>query len=176
MAETIQILGIDNVLSMLEKLPKDVASKSGGPVRKALRKGAVIIRNEARLNVQKIVSEPNADGKPSKSTGFLAKQITVSRGKFLGGMTGEKYIIWLPKVKSKYTDNVKNRRKGKVGKTYWADNPAFYGKFLEYGTSKMRAHPWMLPAFKNKQQTAINVTIQSLLNDLDKLARKYLKT
>jgi HK97 gp10 family phage protein len=47
----------------------------------------------------------------------------------------------------KYANTSANRRLRRVGKRYKVDGPGFYGKFLELGTSRMRAHPWLRPAF-----------------------------
>lgn len=36
------------------------------------------------------------------------------------------------------------------------NNDYFYGKFIEFGTVKMKAHPFMEPAFLEKRQEALN--------------------
>lgn len=37
------------------------------------------------------------------------------------------------------------------------NSPHFYAKFLEWGTSKMEARPFMQPAFERKKDEALNV-------------------
>jgi HK97 gp10 family phage protein len=169
------IKGLDGVLEMLKELPKEVVSKRGGVVRKSLRKGAVIIQKEAKLNVQKIINEPNKDGRPTQSTGALIKAISIARGKFLGGTKGERYLVWIPKDKKKYANTRDNVRKQRVGKTYMAESAQFYGRFLEYGTSKMRKHPWLRPAFDSKKQEATNTVNNSLVSEIEKITQKLLK-
>lgn len=171
----IEISGLDGVLEMLKSLPVDVVAKRGGPVRAALRKAAVIIQKEAQKNIRQIVAEPNRDGKPSKSTGSLEKAVTVGRGKYLGGVNGERYLVWLPKVKRKYANTRDNVRKHRVGKTYLVESPQFYGRFLEYGTSKMQKKPWLRPAAIDKGDYAVAVARDDLLKRIDKIAQEKLK-
>lgn len=42
----------------------------------------------------------------------------------------------------------------------------FYGKFLEFGTSKMAAKPFMAPAFENKKEEAKEIIKKELKNAL----------
>ena len=171
----IEVSGLDGVLDMLKSLPAEVVSKRGGPVKAALRKAAVIIQKEAQANIRKIVAEPNVDGRPSKSTGSLEKAVTVGRGKYLGGSLGERYMVWLPKIKRKYANTRENVRKRRVGKSYYVEGPQFYGRFLEYGTSKMKAKPWLRPAAKDKADLAIATARADLLKRIDKIVQNQLK-
>jgi HK97 gp10 family phage protein len=171
----VEISGINGVLDMLKSLPADVVSKRGGPVKKALRKAAIIIQKEARANIRKLVTEPNKDGKPSKSTGALEKAVTVGRGKYLGGNLGERYMVWLPKVKKKYANTRDNVRKRRAGKTYMVESPQFYGRFLEYGTSKMQAKPWLRPAVISKGDMAIATARNELLKEIEKIVQNQLR-
>ncbi|MHB9946995.1 hypothetical protein CF095_16670 [Clostridium botulinum] len=43
----------------------------------------------------------------------------------------------------------------------------FYGKFLEFGTSKMKARPFMGPAYESKKEEAKEVIKQELRNALN---------
>ena len=49
----------------------------GGPVKAALRKGGLVIKNQAIQNIEAIVAKPDEDG--YVSTGTLAKSVAVSR-------------------------------------------------------------------------------------------------
>jgi HK97 gp10 family phage protein len=170
----VEISGIDGVLDMLKNLPPEVVSKRGGPVKKALRKAAVIIQKEAQKNIRNIVLEPNKDGRPTKSTGSLEKAVTVGRGKYMGGSLGERYMVWLPREKRKYANTKENVRKRRVGKTYTVESPQFYGRFLEYGTSKMQKKPWLRPALMSKGDQAIAVARDALLKEIERVTQKML--
>lgn len=47
----------------------------------------------------------------------------------------------------------------------------FYGLFLELGTSKMPARPWLVPAVKGKQQEALKAVEDALKKALNRLLR-----
>jgi HK97 gp10 family phage protein len=198
-----KVSGLDGVLDMLLTLPPEVVSKAGGPVRSALRAGAVVIRDEARKNVRKIVLEPNVDGKPSRSTGALEKAIKVtrgSRGAEVRSGKAEKYIVWLGSgAVKKYVNNVKNRRSGRASwtgaKEYKTEGPQFYGRLLESGTKystrkhdkrgraikkgiggyRMKPHQWMRPAFLSKRQEAVDTITSTLVRRIDLVVKRLSK-
>jgi len=151
-----KLTGMEGVLDMLKKLPPEVVSKNGGPVRKALRAGATVIAKQARLEVARVVAEANVDGKPSASTGMLQKSITVARGSkgsFAKSGRGERMIVTVRKVAAK-------RDKG-TGKL------KFYWRFLEHGTKNMREHKWLRPAFEKKREEAVAKIQSTLLTAID---------
>ncbi|MFX4744348.1 HK97-gp10 family putative phage morphogenesis protein, partial [Acinetobacter baumannii] len=48
------------------------------------------------------------------------------------------------------TNNAQNRRSGRVGKTYQTDGRVFYWRFLELGSSRQPATPFLSPALYEK--------------------------
>ena len=50
--------------------------------------------------------------------------------------------------------------------------PAFYWRFLEFGTIKMRPRPFMRSAFEQSKGTALAAMIERLRSRLEKVARK----
>jgi len=63
-----------------------------------------------------------------------------------------------------------NRLKGIAGKVR-EHNPAMYGKFLEFGTSKMHARPFLRPAFVNNTNEAIEAMRIPLGDAIEDAAR-----
>lgn len=170
---TINIKGADNILAMLKALPRETVTKHYSPVKKALLKAGRVIQAEAKLNIKKIIAEPNLGGQAYESTGLLEKSVIVSRSRMNAGENGEKYIVRVkPGKRVKYAQTKANIRQRRAGKFYNLPSPAFYGAFLEYGTSKMRPHPWLRPAVHAKAETAINVAIEFLANEIEKIANK----
>ncbi|MFW8564845.1 HK97-gp10 family putative phage morphogenesis protein [Orrella sp. 11846] len=161
----IKIRGIDNVVKTLNSLPPEIVSQRGGPAALSLAKGARMIRDQARTN---ILSGVAARG--NVSTGLLAKNIMVTRARRgPQGFNGERYLVRVrPKV-AHYAGNRRNVRLGRAGKAYLTQGPAYYGRFLEYGTSKMPAYPWLRPAVQQKGRAAIEVITQDLDNRIQKI-------
>lgn len=167
----VKMSGLDGVLNTLRQLPPEIVSKRGGPVRRALAKGARLIAEQARANVRAIVAEPNKDGKATKSTGALEKAIRVNRRK-LTQIRGERYIVWLGKLSRQYANTRRNVRVGKAGQEYDVEPPQFYGRFLEYGTSRMRPHPWLRPAVEKKGAEAIATIESALIADIERIVKR----
>jgi HK97 gp10 family phage protein len=143
--------GVDGVLKTLRSLPAEVVTKRGGPVKLALAKGARLIRNEVKKNLQRIVTGDD-------STGLLYKNIIASRGKEPIGTRGERYIV---RVKRKtYPD-----RLGRPVTTLKTAN------ILEYGSEKQMAQPFIRPAAEAKAQETIKVVTEDLVKRLDKIVR-----
>jgi len=162
----VNLTGLDNVLSTLQKLPQEVVSKRGGIVRQAVFAGARVIRAEARKNLTKVTSNGRKGNDDAVSTGLTAKNIVVRRKNMPNSEKGERALLTVaykshPGYKSKF-------RK----KPIKFNDIAF---MLEYGTSKQRAEPWLRPAFNAKKEQAIDKMRSDLLVKIDRLAKKYLK-
>ncbi|MDQ3288648.1 MAG: hypothetical protein M3Q42_10400 [Pseudomonadota bacterium] len=143
--ETIRIEGLAGVLDTLKRLPPEIVSKAGGPVKLALMKAAEVLRDEAKLNVRRIIDEPNKDEEPRESTGLLLLSIQAKRGRVIG-QKGEAQVVSI-KRGQKYPDG-RQPKKGDLTATQ-------VGRLLEYGSEKMQAKPWLRPAFEAKKQEAV---------------------
>lgn len=152
-----KLVGADNIISLLRSLPAEVVSKRGGPVKLALAKGARLIRDEAKRNLQQAIAE-NGD----VSSGLLLDNVVASRGKAIHGSRGERYLV---RVRRKtYPD-----RTGKPVTTHKTAN------LLEYGSAHQPATPWLRPAVQTKGSEAINVMTADLVARLDRLVKKLAK-
>lgn len=159
--ETVSIEGLDDVIRRLRALGAE-ASKRGGPVRAAVRKGAVVIQKEMQANVRHIVATPNIGG-DDYSTGTLEKSIKPMRAKARrDGVKGETYFVTVPR-RARYPT---------TEKTPSGIGVATVGKMLEYGTSKRRPMPFARPAFHGKKVEAAKVMRDELLKGIDKLEKK----
>ena len=159
--ETVRIEGLDTLLDRLRRLGPE-AAKRGGPVRRAVRKGAVIIANQAKSNVRQIVATPNVSGQ-DESTGTLEKSIRPVRGKpNRNGLKGETFFVMIPK-RARYPISTRTPTGMPV---------AMVGRMLEYGTAKRRPHPWMGPAFHSKKGEAVKVMTDDLLKGIEALEKK----
>lgn len=161
MAESVRVevklTGLDGVLDTLRRLPPEVVSKRGGPVKTALRKGALVILKQARDNLRVSASNQTVEG--SESTGLLLKNLIASRGKPPNGGKGERYLV---RVRRKTYP-----RKG--GKPVTTLKTA---QLLEYGSSHQPAEPWLRPAFLGKAEAAIRTVETTLVAELDKIVAR----
>ncbi len=152
----LKLRGLDGVLQTLSQLPKEVVSRRGGPVKAALRKGALVILREAKLNLAHSTGGLTSDA--NESTGLLLKSLIASRGKAPTGGNGERYLV---RVKR----NTYNRQ-GKAVTTLKTAN------LLEYGSSKQPAEPWLRPAFQTKAREAISTVERELVKGIDRVVKK----
>jgi HK97 gp10 family phage protein len=154
----VEVKGLAGVLDTLKSLPPEIVSKRGGPVKAALRKGARVIWQQAKANLQVATSNASYDGK-RYSTGLLLKNLVVTRGKKPTGTNGERYLV---RVRRKsYPD-----RNGGVVTTLASAN------LLEYGSQKQPPEPWLRPAFQSKAEQAIKTTEAELLKQIDRVVAK----
>jgi HK97 gp10 family phage protein len=156
--------GVDGVLAALQALPPEAVSKNGGVVRKALRKGALVIVRQARTNFGAAVQQVGKSG-ITDTSGFTEKQIVAKRGKYK--YKGERQVVTVRGVQHPNGNTFR-------GRPLQANDIAF---LMEAGTSKQPATPWLRPAFAAKAQEAIATITTELPKEIGKVARKLgLKT
>lgn len=158
MKAELQLTGLDGVLETLKQLPPEVVSKRGGPVKSALRKGAVVILKQARANLQAVTNNATASEK-KESTGLLLANLVATRGKPPAGENGERYLVRV-------------RRKGYPRKGGGSVSTQKTGVWLEYGTSEQPAEPWLRPAFQAKAEEAIRTIESELVKGVDRVVKK----
>lgn len=158
--ETVQVEGLGELLKRLEALPRELSGKRGGPVRKALGRAARLVRDEVKRNA------------PRKTGKLQANIIAALFNKERPAGVSERYVVSVRGRKAKYANTASNRRAGRVGKTYQKDGDAFYWKFLEFGTSKMPARPFIQPAFAASAGKALREFEKTLGVEIDRVVRK----
>lgn len=113
--------------------------------RKAMRQAMNIVRDEARQNVKRL-DDPTT---PEK----IWKEIVVQNGRSRNKNALVMRVGVRGGAQIPYTNNAQNRRSGRVGKTYQTDGRVYYWRFLELGTSKQPATPFLRPAlYENIEQ------------------------
>lgn len=155
-----KLTGLDGVLELLQKLPPEVVSKRGGPVKSALRKGAVVIYKAASANLVRVVSN-STDFDKRLSTGLLLKNLVVTRGKAPTSGKGERYLV-----------RVRRKSYGRKGEPVTTLKTA---QILEYGSVKQTPEPWLRPAFNAKARDAILITEKELVKGLNRIVNKLAK-
>lgn len=163
--EGFRILGLDEAMKTLRALPSELVSKNGGPVRLALRKAAQVIQVQEMANLRAVILEQNAGGEPSESTGLLEGNIIVKRSSPPPDKKGERYLVM---VRRKSYAKKSSKQKETVTTPQIA-------RLLEGGDSKMRPHPFILPAFNAKKREAVDTFEKILAARLNALVRKVAK-
>jgi HK97 gp10 family phage protein len=158
----LQVRGMDNVLKTLQSMPPEVVSKRGGPVKSALRKAALVILAQERINLQAVISNATATGK-KESTGLLLQNLVATRGKAPTDGNGERYIVRFRRKTYPRTT------KGKPVTTLQT------AQLLEYGSSEQPAEPFIRPAFETKAEEAIHVAQTALVAGVERIAKRLLK-
>jgi len=153
----VRLTGLAGVLDTLQSLPAEIVSKRGGPAKTALRKGALVILAQEKLNLQAVTSNATSSGK-RESTGFLLQQLIVTRGKPPSGANGERYLV-----------RTRRRYYQRAGRRISA---AETGGWLEYGTEKQPAEPWARPAVSAKGEQAIRTVERELLAGIERTVAK----
>lgn len=124
-----KVRGLEDVLGRLRKLPDRIGNNAA---RRSLRKGANIIRDAARNNAKR-VDDPESGNK-------IWKNIVVS-----GGGKKRERSAGGPVMRVGVLGGAKSKKGGDAFATGGSkSNPGgdtWYWRLLEFGTSKMPAHP-----------------------------------
>jgi HK97 gp10 family phage protein len=155
---SVTMTGVDELAKKLEGLKYGLAKKGG---RFALRKAAQVIRNQARQNAQSVDDSETGrsiaknitekwNGRLNKQTGDLGFRIGVNQGAVL------------PKKGEKPDES--------------AGGPTPHWRLLEFGTEKMAAHHFMVPAMEQSAQRATDVFIAEYVKAIDRALKRAGKT
>jgi HK97 gp10 family phage protein len=141
------------VQKALSKIPSTLQEKV---VVGATRAAARVIANEAKDRV------------PVK-TGLLKKSIGIAKAKRADTPNGVIRFYVVPK--SKISIGSKVSVGGKSGKLKAKVN-AYYAHMVEFGTSKMAAHPFLRPAFENSGDKSVKAFQEYALKRTEKELKK----
>lgn len=126
------LTGFKELAKALKELGPRVA-KNG--LRAATSAGAAVIRNEAR-------------SRAPVDTGEMKKDIQMKRERDQrdGGLFAASYSVF-----------VRSGKKSRLsGKARDVQKDSFYWKFVEFGTSKMAAQPFLRPSFESRKEDAVD--------------------
>ncbi|UHQ21888.1 HK97 gp10 family phage protein [Lysobacter sp. 5GHs7-4] len=134
-------------------------------LNQAMRKGMAPVKRAA-------VTRARAFDDPATAQS-IAKEIVIRsnrrKGRQLGGFVVQVGVRGGARA---YVSNKGNRRAGRVGKSYEGGGNVFHWRFLEFGTAKMRAQPFMRPALSENVDAVTNITVSELSAAIDKIIAK----
>lgn len=124
MVTHVKISGLRELGQRMQALSADIAGKIA---RQATAAGAGVVRKQARQNAP-------------RDTGNLQAAIVMKRVRDIA--LTEEYVVAVRKGKTKDVKAAK-AGEGRLGKD------AFYARFVEFGTVKLPARPFLRPALEN---------------------------
>ena len=161
------IKGTADLIKTLESLPVEVVSKRGGPVKLALKKAAMVIRDEESRRFNSLV---NANG-TNETTGLLNKSIIVKRGRMEPGTKGEKYIVTFKR--SVYVKSlISAARKLGTAQSSETVTTRKTAQLFEWGSSHQPPRKFILPSFHAKAGEAMDVFKDDLKRRIDIIAKR----
>jgi HK97 gp10 family phage protein len=154
MADLVYVAGLKELQEALRQLPKNIARNV---LRGGVAAGAAVIRKEAQarapfyypagsytdLATGKTHVGKLQDGHPPPGT--LKRSIVQKQINELSNETKQVFYVTVRKGK-------KYQKQGKKGNL---SQDAYYATWVEFGTAKMAARPFMRPAFEAKKAEAI---------------------
>jgi HK97 gp10 family phage protein len=147
-AETVQWKGFRELEQNLKMLGSEMHEKG---VKRMMSRAAVPMRDDAKVRAP-ILREPD----PRRRPGALRDAISIWRKK--GTQHAVTYYVGVRRLSKKAVRAFKQA----TGRSS-SENPddAFYGLMVELGTSKMRAQPFLRPAFESKKLESVRVALET---------------
>lgn len=136
--ETFKIEGLAELGKALRELPARVARNG---LRVSVYAGAKVVRDEARARAPK-AEQPLGPNQPPPGT--LKRSVIMKHIPALSSLTRQTFFVTVRHGK-------KYRKQGKKGNL---SQDAWYWRFVEFGTQKMRARPFLRPALEAKRREA----------------------
>lgn len=154
----VKLEGVDELKRALADASQTIRTKA---VRRALREAGKVIQVAARAAAP-VLARPARYRAP----GTVSKNIAVRASKFARQAGDEGVYVNVRGIRGK----ARIRKLGKAG----ANNPndPFYWRFLEFGTRKMAARPFLVPAANAKGREAIDKFMTSVIPQIEKLNAK----
>lgn len=155
----VKVEGLSQIHKALSELGRKVSNKIAV---KAMREGGKIVREQARQNAP-VLSQST----PYRRAGTLKKAIKSSTKVLKNGKIGTVIRVKTLTTKQIETFKVRSGKKGAL-------NPKdpYYWRFLEFGTSKMPAKPFLRPAFEQSKEKAATEIITTLKRGIEEEAGK----
>lgn len=191
----VKVEGLREFESNLKVLREAFSVKTGGIINRGLMASAIVIRNEAR-RLAPVLGGGSTGTKQYRA--FKARQNQIA-GKALSNEANQRvpgnikhniiahYVrtqpmtVWIRvRTKTYIFATRKNKAPGRWGARGGADpsnlvgNPNYWW-FVEFGTSKMRARPFLRPAFDSKKNEALQAFRSYMKREIEQQFNRNLK-
>jgi HK97 gp10 family phage protein len=163
---TVQVKGLSELAAALRDLPDRIARNA---LRGATAAGAAVIRKEA-VRRAPVYHGDVAAGHPKPGT--LKRALYQVQSRELSGLVQQVFVVGVRTGKARQAVEKKRTIKGKRAVVGVENLDAYYWRFVEFGTSKMAARPFMRPAFEAKKTAAVEAIRQYLAERIPREAAK----
>lgn len=133
------VKGLSELSAALKELPNRIARNA---LRQSVARGAALIRDEAKARAP-IATDSGAPGNPVPGT--LRRSILIKHDNQRSSLTTQTYVVTVRHGKQ-------YRNQGKKGNR---SQDAYYWRWVEFGTVKMSARPFLRPAFETQKAAAV---------------------
>lgn len=174
MADTVEfkLEGLDSLIGKLEAVSYDLKRKGG---RAALRKAAAAISAKVIESAKRVDDSGTAED--------ISKNISIRwNGRLFKASGNLGFRVGVLGGARQYGNTKENVRSGKAGKTYKTlgskTNPGgdtWYWRFVEFGTSKVAARPFMRPALAESISQATSIFITEYEKAIDRALKRAAK-
>lgn len=148
---TFKAPGLEELGRRMRALTNEVNVKM---IRRAARDAAILVRDAAKARAP-------------VETGAMRDSIQVRRDRRSSTAGIEVFSIGVFKIPGgKYANTRFNRAHRRVGASYQVDPPTYYFRFVELGTVKMQAKPFLGPSLKQNVSAAIEIMRGDLTADI----------
>lgn len=146
---TVDVKGLAELSKKIKLLPDRFAARG---MRRALRRGANVIRDAARNNAKRF-DDP------------LTKEAIYKNVAVMGGGARREKAAGGPIMRVGMRGGA---RFNPLASGLPGGNTTGYWRFLEFGTSNQAAQPFMRPALASSAERALSVIVESATDELDK--------
>ena len=144
-----KVSNLKKVLSQLDKLEKDMEI----PFQEIVKGGGQLIRTEAIKSIQ------------TGAKSGVIYQMYNPRREHRASAPGQSPASDTGNLVNKIIVKQKNRN------TVQVQSNANYSAYLEYGTSKMEARPFMLPAFEKSKKPIMNAVFRRVVQKIEEYTK-----
>lgn len=165
----VEIKGLSELVAALRELPKAVEQKV---LRQSMVPGAQLIRQTAKdIHRSKVGFWTSGLTEKAIRIGFNKKESTQGKAVY------HIFVSMNVRGPRRYRGSTRfmgiSFKNAKVSNVNW---PPFWWRYLEFGTSKMAARPFMRPAFDVSSQQALSVITNKLDSGIQKEAARLGKS
>lgn len=173
--------GLRELEANLKVLREQFGVRTGGVIIRGLRAGAKLIRDDAKRRVTRV---PSGFGPKfiSRGRGKRKRQVAATSANLAAMIrsnivehaipTASRIAGGKPTVIVRVRNRGYSRVNGKIRFNQPGSSPGFWW-WVEFGTSKTSAKPFMRPAFEAQKVAAVEAMKQHVMDEIDKLFGKF---